>query len=529
MNRSSPGRKPIRVPQGSYTSTSLRKRRDIILAVIALAALGAIGPLSALFLYASTSGTDPLRVNEYVSFGAPQTEETAAAARSENDDGTVPVFILPLTYNPARAGELRHFLWDGVDRSKRLRRTTDPDEEGVVWMFDVIRFKCQILVPEVKASICRRLVKNDPARLATTTGANAVAPEYRDGNCSVAKFAALTNNTDDVDVKFYQSHRPHVDPAWRVIIMDYTDSGYAYNPFCAEKLSAMLGGTRYVQLATRFHVRNRKVRHAGRKDHQPFHNLGVPMDWAKEKTAPFLEGVPQALHHWVRSDQADFYEEDLGGAFPFDHGAVNGSVARLGLNESGARSGGASNESATSTVLDLPSLPREGDVVFFWNVGSDKEHGSHRDAVARTINGMVKKSNGTLHAHVGTVGQRAHFGRNQVQSTYARELLKYKIVVVCQRDLWEGHYRTMEAFASGALVMTDPMHPMPVYIEDGKSVVVYKSLSELREKITHYLSHASERLEIARRGHEMAMQHHRSWHGLERLVFGNRSNVHGVR
>ena len=58
-------------------------------------------------------------------------------------------------------------------------------------------------------------------------------------------------------------------------------------------------------------------------------------------------------------------------------------------------------------------------------------------------------------------------GRNKAQELYVATMLQYKIVVVCQRDLWEGHYRLMEALAGGAMVMTDPMHPLPFRIEDG--------------------------------------------------------------
>lgn len=39
------------------------------------------------------------------------------------------------------------------------------------------------------------------------------------------------------------------------------------------------------------------------------------------------------------------------------------------------------------------------------------------------------------------IGARAHLVRNYVQDDYSKEMLANKIIVVCQRDQWEGHYR----------------------------------------------------------------------------------------
>lgn len=68
--------------------------------------------------------------------------------------------------------------------------------------------------------------------------------------------------------------------------------------------------------------------------------------------------------------------------------------------------------------------------------------------------------------------------------------------------------------------MTDPMHPLPYHIEEGKQVVVYRSIHELKKLVRHYLKHVEERLEIARAGYEVAMKHHRSWNVMERFIYG---------
>ena len=78
----------------------------------------------------------------------------------------------------------------------------------------------------------------------------------------------------------------------------------------------------------------------------------------------------------------------------------------------------------------------------------------------------------------------------------------------------------MEALAGGALVLTDPMQPLPVHVHDGKHLLVYKSLGQLKKLIKYYLEHPKERLKIARAGHKVAMTAHRSWHIMERFILG---------
>jgi hypothetical protein len=78
----------------------------------------------------------------------------------------------------------------------------------------------------------------------------------------------------------------------------------------------------------------------------------------------------------------------------------------------------------------------------------------------------------------------------------------------------------MEALAGGAMVMTDPMHPLPYHIEEGKQVVVYRSISELQKLVKYYLEHEKKRLKIARAGYKVAMRDHRSWNVMERFMFG---------
>jgi spore maturation protein CgeB len=111
-------------------------------------------------------------------------------------------------------------------------------------------------------------------------------------------------------------------------------------------------------------------------------------------------------------------------------------------------------------------------------------------------------------------------GRVNVADEYVKALLTTKIVVVAQRDNWEDHYRLFEAYAGGSMVMSDTMLSLPDGLVDGESIVIYNSLDELRSQILYYLEHEDKRLEIARRGFEIAIKQHRSYHWMEKIFFG---------
>lgn len=121
-----------------------------------------------------------------------------------------------------------------------------------------------------------------------------------------------------------------------------------------------------------------------------------------------------------------------------------------------------------------------------------------------------------LFSHV----RRGLEGRTHPQAEYAKALLQYKIVVVCQRDDWETHFRLMEAIIGGGMVMTDHVSNLPDGFEDGKSVVVYRSLVDLERKILYYLENDKERKAIAQNGWDTALARHRSWIWLEDFVLG---------
>ena len=169
-------------------------------------------------------------------------------------------------------------------------------------------------------------------------------------------------------------------------------------------------------------------------------------------------------------------------------------------------------------------------------MGNDDNHTS---AIRDAVNDVVR-SLGAIHAPVkdpSTVKTFAdQFGEDlgsfkSINCTcpLAREMLQYKILVVAQKDKYEGHYRLMDALLSGALVMTDPISGLPLFLEDRVNVVVYRSPAELKRLLKFYLrrDHEAERIEIGRRGREIALRHHSPAAWVERMVFGNWSTLMG--
>ena len=125
-----------------------------------------------------------------------------------------------------------------------------------------------------------------------------------------------------------------------------------------------------------------------------------------------------------------------------------------------------------------------------------------------------------MNVFLGLKGIAKNAGRLGAQSAYIEGLLESKIVVVTQRDRWEDHYRLFEALVSGAMIMTDRMLSLPAGYQNGTSIVEFSSAESLVSLVRYYVAHDDERQAIARRGRELAMSRHRSWHRMEELIFG---------
>jgi hypothetical protein len=131
-----------------------------------------------------------------------------------------------------------------------------------------------------------------------------------------------------------------------------------------------------------------------------------------------------------------------------------------------------------------------------------------------------------LNILVGNAGRTNSFGRRFASMEYVREMLKYKILIVAQRDEHEDMYRLMESFVGGGLVMCDAMVAPPKYLVDGEHYVVYYSLDDLRRKIFYYLNECpAERLRIANQGWNLVMQKYRSFHLMEQVILNQTVDI----
>ena len=388
------------------------------------------------------------------------------------------VYILPQKPpNPAAAGEWRHFIHDAVQRSSFLEETHDPLDQDAAWVYDPVRLKWTLAIEIV------RNVTND----------------------RIARFGR-------------ENYRP-----WEFFLMDYNDDGFAFWNRLGESIKeAMQSDSPVLRFATRRHVYKRAL-DVPKNDHDHFAPLGEAIDWASHKQIGSIYGVPRILRYGVRSDLVEHLEKKFGGGTFYEAEVENTTT---GTSTGRGRQ-----------LIDLVALDRPVDVFSPWRIGMDVNLAKHRNGIAQALQAISAEYNGAngdatkpkLEMLLESVGQRARPGRNSVQADYVDALLRSKIVITSQRDRWEDHYRLMEGLACGTLVFTDPMSTFPHHLKDGESLIVYRSLSELKEKILYYVEHEDERLMIARKGHHIAMNNHRSWHGLERIIFGDWSKPMGRR
>ncbi|CAJ1965649.1 unnamed protein product [Cylindrotheca closterium] len=167
---------------------------------------------------------------------------------------------------------------------------------------------------------------------------------------------------------------------------------------------------------------------------------------------------------------------------------------------------------------------RSVDIAHYWpsdgRSGIGRFQSQLRDKVSQTIETALLGT--TKQIFVGVTGTADRRGRRKPQTAYVRHMLTTKIVVVTQRDEWEGHYRLYEALLSGAMVMSDQMLILSrLGLENGTSVIEFDSETSLISLAQYYLDHNSERQAIASRGRQIAMSRHRSWHRMEEIVFGS--------
>ena len=344
------------------------------------------------------------------------------------------------------------------------------------------------------SSEMRHIVKDGiekSSRLGITTDAN-------DANAIwIVDYAQLNCKNDVMPV--IQKRWNGTSVPWKMIVLDFCDNGAIAADSCFGDIVKAFKSNKYVYYATRSTRKGRYIHLKDSSENQTFHTLGKDVDFSKELLYK-QDQDPFQLHHCSVQ--------------PLKYGVRSDLVHAI------------ENVVHEKDVVGR-SRPKDG--AHFWDIDGDLITGKLRTEVS-----MAMRSFASEHEHskytmtTEKVGARYAAGRNSVDKMYAIELVSHKIVVVCQRDMWQGHYRLMEALAGGAMVLTDPMYPLPYGIEDGKQVVVYDSIWKLKYYLNYYLENSEERMKIARSGYNVAMNYHRSWHLMERLVFGNWDRVYGV-
>jgi len=389
------------------------------------------------------------------------------------------VFVLPnLTASDAK-GELSHFVLDGINQSTVLQRTFDIDDTDAVWVVDSVRFGCQLELVPLVWDVWRRRVRLNGGNLQPW---DIFILDFHDAYVVDVKCIKKINTIFSILDIDNSSFKP------RTSIYDDDDDDTSYdNDDETVKIN--------VHYATRRHIDKRYINSGMTVDDTldiPFGILGSRIDYGNTTG---LDGTVRVLRYGVRSDLVLLLKRQQ-------------------------------QMQTYNNNTDIVTWPRPNDIAHFWGVGSDKIVGKLRSAVSQALI-RLSTDRPSLIVLAEQVGSRYTAGRNEAQESYAAALLQYKIVVVCQRDMWEGHYRLMEALAGGAMVMTDAMHPLPFKIEEGKEVVVYRSIAELKKLAKYFLDHEEERLMIARSGFDAVMRFHQSWTWMERIIYGDWEKEHG--
>lgn len=98
------------------------------------------------------------------------------------------------------------------------------------------------------------------------------------------------------------------------------------------------------------------------------------------------------------------------------------------------------------------------------------------------------------------------FGQRRFEEA-AKKFCKSKIVlnIAMKEDL---NMRCFEALGTGSFLLTDWVPYIDEVFEDGKHLVLYRTLDEAVDKAKYYLAHDSEREKIAQAGYEHVMANH---------------------
>jgi spore maturation protein CgeB len=83
---------------------------------------------------------------------------------------------------------------------------------------------------------------------------------------------------------------------------------------------------------------------------------------------------------------------------------------------------------------------------------------------------------------------------------------------------YQASPKVYETMACQSFLLVDNQKDVRSLFEDGRHLVIFKDIEDIREKIAYYLNHSQERKEIARQGYEEVIKKHTYIHRIKKLV-----------
>ena len=167
-------------------------------------------------------------------------------------------------------------------------------------------------------------------------------------------------------------------------------------------------------------------------------------------------------------------------------------------------------------LLAKEHLPDKKCVFWPWSVDTNFFRNYDRDrpvdvlfaaALTKSLYGPERRFIQHMVAEMGREGLSVFPKLKRYFGAYVDALNKTKIAISNNSRHGFMPKKVLEIMACGALLLTDKCEEFDmVGIEDGKHVVIYDSIDDLREKIHYYLKNDSEREEIAFDGYTLAVR-----------------------
>ena len=77
--------------------------------------------------------------------------------------------------------------------------------------------------------------------------------------------------------------------------------------------------------------------------------------------------------------------------------------------------------------------------------------------------------------------------------------------------------RVWDVLGSKGFLLTNYQAEIPYYFEEGKDLVCFDGIEDLREKVAYYLEHEEERLQIAENGYRKVKEYHTYVHRVSEM------------